>query len=126
MRVNSGTDYQAKVMADTASTGTGAYAPANYIGLTENTAAAVATDVTLTGEITSGSLARAQAAFGHTTGVASYTLTKTFTSDRTAVVAKIGVFNAATGGTMVFESLLSAVASLQSGDQVALTESVVL
>ena len=113
-------------MADTASTGTGTYAAANYIGLTENTSAAVATDSTLTGEITSGTLARAQAAFAHTTGVASYTLTKTFTADATKTIAKIGVFNAPSGGTMVFESLLTAPASLQSGDQVAITESVTL
>jgi hypothetical protein len=126
MRVNSGIDHQAKVMADTASNGTGTYAAANYIGLTENTASPSASDTTLAGEITSGTLARAQAAFAHTTGVASYTLTKTFTSDATKVIAKIGVFNASTGGTMVFESLLGAVASLQSGDQVAITETVTL
>lgn len=126
MRVNSGTDFQAKVMADTASTGTGAYAAANYIGLTANTTSPSATDTTLSGEVTSGSLARAQAAYAHTTGASSYTLTKTFTSDQTIVVAKIGVFNASSGGTMVFETLLPAVASLQSGDQVAVTETVTL
>jgi hypothetical protein len=126
VRVNTGTDHQARVMADTASTGTGSYAAANYIGLTANTSAAGATDTTLAGEVASGSLARAQAAYAHTTGAASYTLTKTFTSDQTVTIAKIGVFNAATGGTMVFESLLSATASLQSGDQVAITEVVTL
>lgn len=113
-------------MADTASTGTGAYAAANYIGLTENTTAPSATDTALAAELTSGTLARAQAAFTHTTGVAAYTLTKTFTADATKTIAKIGVFNAPTGGTMVFESLLTAPASLQSGDQIALTESVTI
>jgi hypothetical protein len=111
-------------MADTASTGTGTYAPANYIGLTENTGTPVATDTALAAELTTGTLARAQAAFAHTTGVASYTLTKTFTSDATKTIAKIAVFNASTGGTMVFESLLPTPASLQSGDQIAITESV--
>lgn len=125
-RVNGGTDFQAKVMGDTSSNGTGAYAAANYIGLTANTSTPVATDTTLAGEVSSGSLSRAQAAYSHTTGVASYTLVKTFTSDQTIVVAKVGVFNAATGGTMVFESLLSATASLQSSDQVAITEVVSL
>jgi len=113
-------------MGDTASTGTGAYAAANYIGLTANTSTPNATDTTLAGEVSSGSLARAQAAYAHTTAAPSYTLTKTFTSDQTITVAKVGVFNAPSGGTMVFESLLSATATLQSGDQVAVTEVVSL
>jgi hypothetical protein len=126
VRTNSGADFQAKVMGDTASTGTGAYAAANYIGVTANTSSPSATDTTLAGEVASGSLARAQAAYAHTTGAPSYTLTKTFTSDQTIVVAKIGIFNAASGGTMPFESLLPAVASLQAGDQVAITDVVAL
>lgn len=113
-------------MADTASTGTGAYAAANYLGVTANTGSPSATDTTLAGEVSSGTLARAQAAYAHTTGVASYTLTKTFTSDQTITVAKLGVFNAASGGSMAFESLLSATATLQSGDQVAISEVVAL
>lgn len=113
-------------MADTASTGTGAYAPANYIGLTANATAPAAGDTTLTGEIGSGTLVRAQATYAHTNGTNTYTLTKTFTSDQSVVIAKIGVFNAPTGGTMVFESLLSATATLVSGDQLAITEVVTL
>lgn len=123
MRTNAGTDFQALVMGG-ASNGTGTSAPANYIGLTANSTAPAAADTTLTGEIASGSLVRAQATYSHTTGAASYTLQKTFTSDQTVVIAKIGVFNAATGGTMVFETLLNATASLVSGDQLTITETV--
>lgn len=104
--------------------GTGAFAPANYIGLTANATAPAAGDTTLTGEIASGTLVRAQATYSHTTGAASYTLQKTFTSDQTVVIAKIGVFNASSAGTMMFETVLNATASLVSGDQLTVTETV--
>lgn len=126
LRTNAGADFQSRVMADTASTGTGSYAAANYIGLTANATAPAATDTTLTGEIASGTLTRAQAAYSHTTGAASYQLQKTFTSDQSVTIAKIGVFNASSGGTMVFETLLSATATLVSGDQLTVTETVSL
>lgn len=126
MRVNSGTDFQSRVMADTASTGTGAYAPANYIGLTANATAPAAADTTLTGEVTTGTLARAQATYAHTNGTNTYTLTKTFTSDQSVTIAKIGVFNAAAGGTLVFETLLNATATLVSGDMLQISETVTL
>ena len=104
--------------------GTSGFAPANYIGLTANSTAPSASDTTLTGEIASGTLVRAQATYAHTTAATSYTLTKTFTSDQTVTIAKIGVFNASSSGTMVFETLLSATASLVSGDQLTITETV--
>lgn len=126
MRTDSGRDFQARVMGDTASTGTGAYAPACWIGVSANANAPANADTTLPGEIVAGSLARAQATYAHTTGSSSYTLTKTFTSDQTIVLAKIGIFNAPTGGTLVFETLMNATASLVSGDQCQVTETVSL
>jgi hypothetical protein len=104
MRTNAGRDFQARVMGDTASTGTGSYAPACYIGLTANSTAPAAGDTTLTGEIASGTLTRAQATYAHTNGTNTYTLTKTFTSDQSVTIAKIGVFNASSSGTMVSSS----------------------
>lgn len=126
LRTDAGRDFQARVMGDTASTGTGAYAPGVYIGLTANATAPAAGDTTLAGEIASGTLARAAGIYAHTNGTASYTLTKTFTSDQSVVIAKIGVFNASSAGTMVFESLLNATATLVSGDQLQITETVTL
>jgi hypothetical protein len=126
LRTNSGRDWQARVMGDTASTGTGAYAAANYIGVTANSTAPAAGDTTLAGEITVGSLARVQAAYGHTDGQATYTLTRTFTSDQTVTLQKIGVFNAAAGGTMAFESPLNAPAVMVSGDNLQIVETVTL
>jgi hypothetical protein len=126
LRTDAGRDFQSRVMGDTASTGTGAYAAANYIGLTSNSTAPAAASTALTTEVTTGTLARAQATYAHTNGTATYTLTKTFTSDQTITIAKIGVFNAATAGTLVFETLLNATASLVSGDQLQITETVTL
>lgn len=113
-------------MGDTGSSGAGIYAPANYIGLTANANAASTTDTTLPGEITSGTLARKQATYAHTDGTNSYTLTASFTSDQAITIAKMGLFNASSSGTMAFESLLNALAGLVSGDQVQITEAVTI
>lgn len=126
MRTNAGRDHQARVMADNQSDGTGDYAPACWIGLTANNSTPAAGDTTLAGEITVGTLARAEAIYAHTNGTAYYTLTKSFTSDQTVVISKIGVFNAETDGDLCFESLLSSSVSLRSGDQVQITQSVTL
>lgn len=106
-------------------------ASSNYIALTANSSAAVATDTTLTAEITTagGGLIRAQATYAHTTGTNTTTLTKTFTANGSdslpVTVAKVGVFNASTSGTMTFETLMNATATYNvSGDSVALTETV--
>jgi len=117
-RTDAGRDWQARIMGDTGSDGTGDYASATYIGLSANTDSPVASNTTLPGEITSGTLARTQAVYAHTNGTSSYTLTKTFTSDQTVNIAKTGVFNALTGGTLVFETLLGSTANLKSGDTV--------
>lgn len=128
MRTNAGRDFQANVMGggQLAGAGTGAMRPADYIGLTANNTAEAAGSTTLTGEIASGTLIRAQAAYSHTNGTATYTLVKTFTSDQTITINKIGVFNASTGGTLVFETMLNAPGALVSGDQLTVTETVTL
>lgn len=129
MRVNSGTDFQAAVMATTGSQP----APANYMAVSANATAPSAVNTTLPGEITTagGGLVRAQATYAHTTGVASYTLTKTFTANGSdtlpVTLAKIGIFNASSSGTLVFETLLNATATLSaSGDNTTITETVSL
>jgi hypothetical protein len=127
MRTNAGADWQSGVMADTASNGTGAYAAANYIALTADTGTPVDTDTTLPGEIEtgdSGTLSRVQATYAHTTGTSTYTLTNLFTSDESVTVAKIGVLNDPTVGTLVFEDLFGVPAVLYSGDQLLVVESV--
>lgn len=111
-------------MGDTASTGTGAYAAANYVAVTANATTPAGTDVSLAGEIVAGSLVRVQATYAHTLGTSSYTLSNTFTSDQSITLNKIGIFNASSGGTMVFETLLDSPVVMISGDQVLIVETV--
>jgi hypothetical protein len=124
LRTNVGRDWQCRVMGDPTSTGTGFFAPATWIGVTVNNAVPVATETALPGEITVGSLARAQGAFAHTTGTISYTVTKTFTSDQNVTLAKSGLYTAQSGGTMVFTSLLNEPAPVVSGDQLQVTSTI--
>lgn len=109
-------------------------AAANYVALTANSSAPVATDTTLTGEITtaSGGLIRKQATPAHSNGTSTYTLTVTFTANGNdslpVTVAKIGVFNATpSGGSMMFETLLTTTATVSaSGDALTVTDTVTL
>jgi len=112
LRTNAGTDHQARVQFDTASTGTGAYAPATYIALTANSTAPALTDTTLAGEITTagGGLVRQQASYFHNNGTNTVLLTKTFTINASDVTpttpAKAGLFTAISGGTMSFSTMI--------------------
>jgi hypothetical protein len=122
-----GRDWQAGIMGDPASSGVGAYASASWIGLTANATAPASGDTTLAGEITSGNLARAQGTYAHTPGAATYTLTKSYTSDQSITIAKMGLFTASSSGTMFAENLLSpSPAVLEIGDNVSLTNTVTL
>lgn len=121
LRTRAGRDWQARVMGDTASTGTGNWAPANWIGVSADSAVPLDTDTVLAGEITVGTLGRAQATFAHTNGTASYTLVKSFTSDQTITLRKAGAFNAPAGGTMAFADVLDSPAPLNSGDSTQIT-----
>jgi hypothetical protein len=128
MKTNAGNDWQASIMGNSAATGagTGTQRPADYIALTTDATAPAAGDTTLASELTANGLQRQQATYAHTTGAATYTLSKTFTStDPTArTINKIAVFNAAAAGTMVFETLLPSPPTLVSGDTLTITETV--
>lgn len=124
MITNAGKDWKAGVMASTSSNGSGAYGPANIIGLSTDGVDPVATDTTLAGEIVAGTLVRGVATYSHTAGTGVYTLTRTFTADGSFVIKKIGVFNAA--GTLVFADLLVEAdwITAQNGDQFQITQTV--
>jgi len=115
-------------MGDTASTGTGVYAPARFIAVTENATAPADGDTALAGELSAGGFIRATAAYAHTNGASTYTLTITFTSSDASArtIQKVGVFNAATTGTMVFETAVPSPPTLVSGDQLTITETVTI
>lgn len=100
----------------------------NYMALTANSTAVSAASTTLTAEIATGGggLVRAQATYAHTGSATTTTLTKTFTangSDSLSVtIAKIGIFNASSVGTLGYETLLSSTATLTvSGDNITVT-----
>lgn len=123
---DAGKDWQARVMGDTGSNGSGAYAPANYMGVTANSDAPDASNTTLAGEIASGTLVRGQCVYAHTDGTSTFTLTRVLTSDQSVTIAKIGVFNAPSGGTMAFEELLNDAAIMVPGDQLQITHTFTL
>lgn len=129
MRTTAGRDWQARIMGDTSSNGSGNYAPATWMAISPDTSAPTAADVALSNEITSGSLARAQAVFAHTTGSSSYTLTRAITADQSVTIGKIGIFTAShPGGTLCFAALVngSTGQAIQTGDQIVITHSVQL
>lgn len=128
LRTAAGRDFQSRVMGDTASTGTGSYAAANYIALTENSGAPADGDTALTGELVDSGLARAQATYAHVAGATTYTLTKTFTSGTATprTPAKVGVLNGSSGGSLVFETLITNPPPLQLGDSITITETVTI
>ena len=128
MRVNSGTDFQAAQLG-----GSAAAQSASFMALTASVVAPAAGDTALAGEyVVAGSgLLRVLAAYAHTAGVASYTLTKTYTGTASdtypSTVGKIGVLNAGAAGVLMFETLLNAVATLNAvGDAVTVTETVTM
>lgn len=130
LRTNAGTDHQSRTSYDTASNGTGSYAALNYIALTESSTAPAAGSTALTGELNAGGggLNRAQATYAHTNGTNIVTLTKTFTKNAsdggasdTRTPAKAGLLNAASVGTLGYETLIPSPPALISGDSVAVT-----
>jgi hypothetical protein len=126
LRTTAGRDWQANLMGNPSNNGTGVYAAAAWIGVTADATVPTLGDVLLPGEVISGTLVRAQGAFGHTTGAASYTVSKLFVSDQSIIIPKIGIFNSATGGAPFIETMLSAVAVLNSGDQLQIVSTVTL
>ena len=122
MITNAGKDFQALQMFSPS-----AGAGATQIGLTANAAAPAAGDTVLTGEfaVAGGGLIRTQATYAHTIGTNLSTLTKTFTANgndgASNTANKAGLFNAATGGTLVLETLMPNPPVLASGDSTAVT-----
>lgn len=129
MLTNAGRDFIAKQMAGAAS----ATAVAKWVALTANATAPGAGDTTLTAEIATGGggLIRQAGVYAHTGGTATYTITTTFTANGSdslpVTIAKRGLFDASSAGNMVYETLLSATATLSaSGDSLTLTDTVTI
>ena len=94
---------------------------AKYIALTSNSDAASAADTVVTGEITTGGLARAAGTYDHTASGNETTITKTFTSSGSHTgVQKAGLLTASSSGTLVHENTFSSV-NLESSDELTVT-----
>lgn len=109
------------------------WAPFAFMALTANSSAPAAGDTSLSGEITTagGGLIRKVCSFAHTAGTSTYTLAATFTANGSdslpVTLAKVGMFPTLTGatGTMGFETLMSATATLSAvGDALTNTQTV--
>jgi hypothetical protein len=130
VKTNAGIDFVATQLAGSAS----ATAVAKFVGITANSTAPAAGDTTLTGEITTagGGLVRQTGVYAHTNGTATYTVTTVFTANGSdalpVTIAKRGVFTATpSGGTLVYETLVSPTATLSaSGDVLTLTDTVTI
>jgi hypothetical protein len=106
-------------------------APAKYIGLTTDATAVAKGDTTLTSEETTNGLGRALGTYtltlatpGALNGQVTYTITNTFTytGSTSKVIAKGGLFTAASAGTMSFETVFPSTATVNAnGDQIAVT-----
>ncbi len=125
-----GRDFVASALGDRSGSRAAA---ADYLALTANSTSPSAGDTTLTAEIAtaSGGLIRKVATYAHTNGTATYTLTATFTANGNdslpVTVAKVGVFNASSSGTMPWSSLLSPTATISAvGDALTLTETITI
>ena len=73
-------------------------AACNYIAVTNAAITPANTDTTLSGEITSNGLARAQGTYAHTNGQQTYTVSKVFTATGTQASQATGLFNASSAG----------------------------
>jgi len=99
---------------------------ANYIAVSDDGGAPADGDTSLTGEITSGGLSRAQASVSHSAGNNTTELQNTFTATASHTnVQKSALFTAATSGTMVHEATFSAV-NLENNDQLQVTWTITL
>lgn len=130
MLTNAGKDMVASALGDRSGSRAAA---ADYLALTANSTAPAAGDTTLTAEITTagGGLVRATATYAHTTSTSTYTLTKTFTANGNdslpVTIAKVGVFNASSSGTLVWSTLLGTTATISaSGDALTVTETITI
>lgn len=124
MRLDAGVDHQARVIFDTASTGTGIYAPSNYGALTEDGAAPTGSETALAGELSGEGLGRQQMTYAHTNGTNLVTLTNTWTksSGNARTIRKAGLFyDASDANEISYITPVPDPPTLVTGDQVAVT-----
>jgi hypothetical protein len=90
--------------------------------MTGDATAPSVSDTVLPGELTTLGLARAAVTVAHTTGTNTWTFGNlfTYTGTSSTTVNKIALFDAASGGNLLLEGLITAVTFAASGDNVTL------
>lgn len=97
--------------------------PFTYIALGTSATAVAATDTTLTAEIVDSGLERAAATISRTTTTVTndtFQAVKTFTATGSKTVEEVGIFNAASSGTMLSHALTTSKA-VTSGETITAT-----
>ena len=122
LRTNVGIDFVADALSKSPQP-----APANYIAVSTDVAAAAAGDTVLASELAVSGLTRALGTYTHTSFATTYTVDKTFTvTGGPHTVTKAALFNAAVAGTMVFEALFGTSATVNGGDTLSVTWSITI
>jgi hypothetical protein len=121
LRTNAGINWQADCMGN----GTQP-ASARYIALTEDATTSVVGDTTLASELAVEGLSRALGTYAHTSNATSYTISFTFTKTGATArtINRYALFNAASVGTMPFESAMPSPPVLTASDTLAVTVTV--
>lgn len=118
---NAGFDLISSAVSNTAAQP----AACNYIAVTNTAITPAAGDTTLSGEIASNGLTRAQGTYAHTNGQQTYTVSKVFTATGTQASQATGLFNASSVGSMCYEATYTQV-TVNSGDTLTVTWTVTL
>ena len=101
-----------------------------YMAITGTNITPAATDTSLSGELTTNGLGRKAAAYAHTTGANTYTLTATYTytGSTTQNIYAIGTFTTpvASSGIMLHETATTLATVNANGDAVTYTQTVTM
>lgn len=97
----------------------------NYIALSNDSLTETSASTTLSNEIATNGLQRAQGAVAHTTGTNTTTVSKTFTASGTQSAQKAALFTASSMGTMN-HALAFTQRNLISGDTLTVTFTITL
>ena len=120
-RTAAGASWEASLMGSAAGT------PANYMAITTDSTAVANGDTSVASELATNGLSRVASTYTYTTaqaslgGTAVFTLAAqwTFTGASATVIAKAGLLNAASSGTLAFEAVLSPTITVNSSGDIA-------
>lgn len=117
LRTNVGIDFVADALSFSPQP-----APANYIAVSTDAGAPLVGDTVLASEVVGNGLTRALGTYAHTSFATSFTVEKVFSvTGGPQTINKAALFNAAAGGVLVFEALLSSSATVTTSDTLTIS-----